>query len=112
EIVDDALLAGELEQVACAGRDREAPGRIAEHALERNIVAAVDLGADVMGITAEAGEIGAEAHQEAAMRIDLAVAVVERQGLADLRQQRAARLIQHVERGATLDVVDVAMDER
>ena len=92
------LLPAELEQVADAAGDRDAPVRVAEEAFERDVVAAVELGADVLRVAAEAGEIGAEADHEAGMRIDPAVAVVERQRLAELRQQRVPGLVVHVER--------------
>ena len=66
---------------------------VAGKPLQRDVgMFASSLFTDIMRRSAQPGDVQAIANDEAAMRIGAAVAVVERQGLSDLGQQRAARL--------------------
>ncbi len=63
-------------------------------------------------VAAEPGEVAAAAQHEAAVRIDRAVAIIERQRLAKLRQVGRAGQVLDVEAGRRGDVVDVPIDQR
>ena len=71
EPVDDLLLSRKVMQVADAGRERDVPVGTAGEPVKRNVVVAVELGAEELRIAAEAGEIGAEPDDVAAMRLSL-----------------------------------------
>ncbi len=88
EPVDDLLLVAQIEEVARAGGERDAPIAVPGETVERQVIGAVELGADELRVAAQPGEIRPEPRDEAGMRIDRAVAIVERERLPNLRQQR------------------------
>src|SRR5579871_2617175 len=112
EAVDDLFLLAFIPQVASAGGDGEAPIAIAGEPVERNEVLTVDVAAHELRVAAEAGDIGPQAHKISGMRIDLAVAMIECDRLADLREQGVTGELANEEAGIRADIENGSADER
>src|ERR1700722_14339233 len=84
ESVDDLLLDALVPEIAGTRGQRDAPVGVAGKAVQWNEILAVDIVADELRVAAEPGNIGAQRHEISGMRIDLAVAMVQRDGLAHL----------------------------
>src|SRR5208337_1406921 len=84
ETVDDLLLLALVPQVTPTGGQREPPVAVAGEPIQRNEILAVDIAANEVGIAAQTGGVSADRDQITSVRIDLAVATVERHRLTDL----------------------------